>query len=92
MKTTTLLSIDEENHCREASQFIASRKTHIVIHLDLGQQNPTLQLIDCSLQCRREGNTGGTPLRPEVDQDRLFMGCLNHVLLLASLINFDNLG
>lgn len=89
-----LLTTLKKDHGRKSSQTVVAGELHVIrlIDLDLGQAESACILGNDPLQVRREGMTGGTPIRPEIHQDRVAVRRIDDVRLKTGVIDGEDKG
>ena len=77
------LSLLKQNDSRKPSHFVTPRKLHIFTFIDLQlcQQHIALIRGNHTAQDRCDHQTGGTPLGPEIHQDRPLPGGKQYILV-----------
>jgi hypothetical protein len=88
-EASPLLAALKEDHCGKTPQTIVAGELHIIplIDLDLGQTESAFILVNDPLQVRCEGMTGGTPIRPEIHQDRVAVRRIDDVRLKTRVVD-----
>lgn len=85
-------SFPEKNHGGKAAQPVMSGKLHVLafVDLDLGQPHFSGKIVHHAFEHGRQGPAGRTPVRPEIDQNRMIMGCLQHVAIEIVKVRIEN--
>jgi len=86
------LPVSEQDDGRKAPQLVVAGEPHVLVHLDLGQQETASVLHRQALEGGPKRSTGWTPLGPEINEHEALPGGLDHTLLECLLADVNDVG